>query len=218
MNLEMGVFMDSKTLLKLEYDKIQNQLMGYTYFEGGIRDILESAPSSDIKIVMDRLEETAQAMELLRFAEPVFLGRVKSIDELLAKARIGSILSPLELVDVSLVLAAARLAKKMTDDNGKYAALRYYGRQLQENRLLETKINDAISEDGEIKDSASPVLYTVRRQINTHRSRIREYLSQFIRAEGNQKYLQETLVTERDGRYVVPVKQEYRNEVKGIAH
>lgn len=218
MNLEMGVFMDSKTLLKLEYDKIQNQLMGYTYFEGGIRDILESAPSSDFKIVTDRLEETAQAMELLRFAEPVFLGRVKIIDELLAKARISSILSPLELMDVGFLLTAARLAKKMTDDDGKYAALQFYGRQLQENRILETKINDAISEDGEIKDSASPVLYTIRRQINTYRSRIREYLSQFIRSEANQKYLQENLVTERDGRYVVPVKQEYRNEVKGIAH
>lgn len=209
--------MNPKTFLKLEFDKIQNQLMEYTYFDGGIRDIAEYAPSGDITTVETRLDETAQAMELLRFGEPVFLSRLKIIDDLLAKAKIGSMLYPQELLEVYLLLSAARQARKMIADD-KYTALKYYGSQLVENRTLESKINEAVSEDGEIKDSASPVLYTIRRQINTYRSRIKEYLSQFIRSESNHKYLQETLVTERDGRYVVPVKQEFRNEVKGIVH
>lgn len=209
--------MNEKTLIKLEFDKIRAQLMEYTYFDGGKRAIKESGPSSEYLTVLRRLDETAQAMELLRFGEPSFLSRVKLIDGLLVKAKVSSLLSPQELLEVSFLLAASRLAKKMTDDN-KYEALKIYGSQLIENRDLETKITEAISEEAEIKDGASPVLYTIRRQINTFRSRIKEYLNQFIRSENNQKYLQEALVTERDGRYVVPVKQEFRNEVKGIVH
>lgn len=209
--------MKEKTLTKLEFDKIRAQLLEHTYFDGGKQDISTTAPSSDYQTVQMRLDETEQAMEMIRFGEPIFLSQVKLIDALLAKARINSILSSQELIEVFFLLSASRQAKKMTDDN-KYEALQKYGSQLIANPSLETKIIDSISEDGEIKDSASPVLYTIRRQINTYRSRIKEYLNQFIRSESKQKFLQEALVTERDGRYVVPVKQEYRHEVKGIVH
>ena len=209
--------MNKKTLTKLEFNKIQLQLLEYTYFEGGKHNILEYEPSDNYEIVLSRLNETAEAMELIRYGEPSFLSRVKLIDSLLAKARINSMLAPTDLIEVYFLLMAARLAKKMTDDN-KYKALQKYGGQLEENRSLETKITDAISEDGDVKDSASPALNTIRRQINTSRLRIKEYLNQFIRSEHNQKYLQESLITERDGRYVVPVRQEYRYEVKGILH
>lgn len=209
--------MNKKTLTKLEFNKIQLQLLEYTYFEGGKHNILEYEPSDNYEIVLSRLNETAEAMELIRYGEPSFLSRVKLIDSLLAKARINSMLAPTDLNEVYFLLMAARLAKKMTDDN-KYKALQKYGGQLEENRSLETKITDAISEDGVVKDSASPALNTIRRQINTYRLRIKEYLNQFIRSEHNQKYLQESLITERDGRYVVPVRQEYRYEVKGILH
>ena len=209
--------MNKKTLTKLEFNKIQLQLLEYTYFEGGKHNILEYEPSDNYEIVLSRLNETAEAMELIRYGEPSFLSRVKLIDSLLAKARINSMLAPTDLNEVYFLLMAARLAKKMTDDN-KYKALQKYGGQLEENRSLETKITDAISEDGDVKDSASPALNTIRRQINTSRLRIKEYLNQFIRSEHNQKYLQESLITERDGRYVVPVRQEYRYEVKGILH
>jgi dsDNA-specific endonuclease/ATPase MutS2 len=88
-----------------------------TYFDGGKRAIKESGPSSEYLTVLRRLDETAQAMELLRFGEPSFLSRVKLIDGLLAKAKVSSLLSPQELLEVSFLLAASRLAKKMTDDN-----------------------------------------------------------------------------------------------------
>ncbi|HNX29246.1 MAG TPA: endonuclease MutS2 [Syntrophomonadaceae bacterium] len=209
--------MNEKTQAKLEFDKIKSQLMDYTYFDGGKKEISKFAPSDNYLVVESRLDETSEAMELIRYGEPAFLSRVKLIDELLAKARISSLLAPQELIEIYFLLSASRSAKKMTDDN-KYKALQKYGSQLIENRELEIKIIDAISEDGEVKDSASPVLYTIRRQINTYRLRIKEYLNQFIRSENNQKYLQEALVTERDGRYVVPVRQEHRYDVKGILH
>ncbi len=209
--------MNEKTLEKIEFNKIRSQLLEFTYFDGGKQSILETEPSNDLNTVLSRLNETGEAMELLRYGEPAFLNRVKIIDSLLAKARIGGLLSPQELIEVYFLLVASRLAKNMTDEN-KYKALQNYGSLLSENRPLEKKITDAVSEEGEIKDSASPVLAVIRKQINTYRLRIKEYLNQFIRSEQNQKYLQESLVTERDGRYVVPVRQEYRYEVKGILH
>jgi DNA mismatch repair protein MutS2 len=89
---------------------------------------------------------------------------------------------------------------------------------LTEDRELEQKIERAVGEDGQLRDDASPELKNIRNQINTFRSRIREYLQNFIRSADNQKLLQEALVTERDGRYVVPVKQEHKGVVKGIVH
>ena len=79
-------------------------------------------------------------------------------------------------------------------------------------------LRKAISEEGELRDNASPALKNIRRQINSSRSRIREYLQEFIRSGNNQKLLQDAIVTERGGRYVVPVKQEYRYEVRGVIH
>ena len=89
---------------------------------------------------------------------------------------------------------------------------------LMEERELERRIDEAVGEDGQLKDDASPELRKIRNQINTVRSRTREYLQSFIRSSDNQKILQEALVTERDGRYVVPVKQEHKAMVKGIVH
>ena len=79
-------------------------------------------------------------------------------------------------------------------------------------------IKTVIDEAGEVKDNASLELHSIRSSLNTLRSRIKDYLRDFIRSASNQKYLQENLITERGGRYVVPVKAEYRHEVKGIVH
>ncbi|HPF21767.1 MAG TPA: endonuclease MutS2, partial [Syntrophomonas sp.] len=92
------------------------------------------------------------------------------------------------------------------------------GSGLTENKTLEQMISDAVDEDGTIRDDASSALRSIRKQIETSRLRIKDYLQNFIRSGNNQNLLQDALVTERAGRYVVPVKQEYRNEVKGIVH
>ena len=83
---------------------------------------------------------------------------------------------------------------------------------------LEKHIDRIIDEEGEIRDDATAELKKIRGQIQTLRFRIRDYLQDFIRSGHNQRVLQDAIVTERDGRYVVPVKQEYRQEVRGIVH
>jgi DNA mismatch repair protein MutS2 len=163
------------------------------------------------------LDETGEAMERLRFGEPTFLSGITLVDHLLAKSRMGGILIAPELREIYLLLYASRMAKRYVAKD-KYPLLSELLAGLMEERELERRIDEAVGEDGQLKDDASPELRKIRNQINTVRSRTREYLQSFIRSSDNQKILQEALVTERDGRYVVPVKQEHKAMVKGIVH
>lgn len=209
--------MKPETLNKLEFNKIQQSLIELAYSEGGKRKIGLIQPSSDLQLVQIRLDETEEAMELLRFGEPNFLNGLHPIDKHLKKARVAGMLMPAELLDIYHLLRASRLARKYTA-NPAARILNEMTSALLENRELENKIIDVIDEDGIIRDDASPALKSIRKQIETSRLRIKDYLQNFIRSGNNQALLQDALITERAGRYVVPVKQEYRNEVKGIVH
>lgn len=209
--------MDEKTLNRLEFDKIRNRLSELAFFEGGRKRIHEMRPSMDIERVVASLDETGEAMEALRFSEPGFLSGIKLVNNYLAKAQAGGMLLASELYDIYRILNASRRASKLLGDN-KYRRLKELCSNIQENLLLERELHDAVGEDGQLRDDASAQLRSLRNQINTMRIRIRNYLQEFIRSPENQKKLQDALVTERDGRYVVPVKQEYRHEVKGIIH
>lgn len=209
--------MNSETLRKLEFDKIQERLANLTQFEGGRSRALKMKPSQDIQIIRQRLDETQEGMEFLRFGEPGYFHELKLIDQALAKARISGILNTSDLRDIYLMLLASRLASKSMQ-SAKYRALSQLCSGLTVINDLENQIDRCIGEDGQVRDSASPQLRTIRSQISTLRLRIKEYLQDFIRSGNNQKLLQDSIVTERDGRYVVPVKQEHRHEVRGIVH
>lgn len=209
--------MNKETLKKLEFDKIQQQLADLTLFEGGYRLAVQVEPSQDYQVVCRRLDETEEAMEFLRFGEPGYLAELKLIDQALSKARVSGILNPGELHYIYLLLRAARLAGKSMQ-SGKYKALSRLCSRLTVISGLEKQIERCVGEEGQILDSASPQLRSIRSQISTLRLRIKEYLQDFIRSGNNQKLLQDSIITERDGRYVVPVKQEHRHEVRGIVH
>ncbi|WP_054696539.1 endonuclease MutS2 [Syntrophomonas palmitatica] len=209
--------MDNRVLEKLEFEKIRDLLARLSRFEGGQKRALELVPSTDIDTINRFLNENTEAMECLRFGETTFLDGLKPLDVHLARVKSGGVLSAPELRDINRCLSATRQAGEYIIEK-KYPYLAVYKSQMILIPELERKLRDAISDDGELRDDASPELKSVRRQINTLRLRIREYLQDFIRSANNQKYLQDTLITERDGRYVVPVKQEYRHEVQGIVH
>jgi DNA mismatch repair protein MutS2 len=206
-----------ETLKKLEFDKIQERLANLTQFEGGRSRAFKMKPSQDIKIIKQRLDETQEAMEFLRFGEPGYFNELKLIDQALAKARIRGTLTTSDLYDIYLALRAARLAGKSMQ-SAKTPALSQLCSGLTVITELENEIDRCIGEDGQVRDSASAQLRGIRSQITTLRLRIKEYLQDFIRSGNNQKLLQDSIVTERDGRYVVPVKQEHRHQVRGIVH
>lgn len=208
--------MDIKTLKKLEFDKIQTALGKLTYFAGGLKHVENMMPSYDLQVVQKRLDETAEAMEFLRYGEPPFFNNLKLVDAQVKKAKIQGILSAHELLDIYHLLKGSRLAKKGITE--KYSQLFLLTVTIEDNSPLENNIIKMVGEDGSIRDDATPELRNIRNQINTYKNRIREYLQNFVRSEHNQKLLQDALITERDGRYVIPVKQEFRHEVKGIIH
>ncbi|HZK42693.1 MAG TPA: endonuclease MutS2 [Syntrophomonadaceae bacterium] len=209
--------MDKKTLKKLEFDIIQTRLSELTYFEGGFNHVMEMVPLSDYELVLKRLDETEEAMEFLRYEEPTFFSNLNLIYSQVKKARVRGILNAHELLDIYYILKASRIAKKSIDPD-KYKQLGLISFIIEDNYGLQNMISKAITEDGEVRDDATPQLRSIRSQINTYKNRIREYLQSFIRSEHNQKKLQDVLITERDGRYVIPVKQEYRYDIRGIIH
>ncbi len=209
--------MDEKTLNKLEYDKIRGQLATLCGFEGGRTRALNLKPINDVKRLEEMMDENEEAMEALRFQEPGFLSELKIVDHYLSKSRAGGVLLPTELREVYHLARASGLAiKYLTPPSRPHLA--DMSIDIFPLQALEKSIARAISEDGDVLDDATEELRQIRRQISTLRSRIRDYLQDFIRSTSNQKFLQDALVTERDGRYVVPVKQEYRSDVKGIVH
>lgn len=209
--------MDKEVLNKLEFDKVLRMLAERTHFEGGEGLAWELRPFFDKDLVVQKLNETEEAMELLRFNEPSFLNSLKLLDSPLNKARVGGILTPPELLDIHHLLRASRLALKYTSVSAA-RILKDITEGITENKLLEKQLQDVLDEDGQLRNDASAELKNLRRQIETLRLRIKNYLQDFIRSSNNQTILQDVIVTERAGRYVVPVKQEHRHEVKGIVH
>ncbi len=211
------MMIDKATLEKLEFNKIQQQLAARAYSEGGRIRALDLKPLDSLAEVNEALNLTEEAMEIIRYGEPAFLQLVTPVQNHLGKAGIGGVLAGPDLLEVYYLARAVRLAIRYTS-NSKAVRLKEITARMRSFPELEKQIQGAIDEEGIIRDDATPELKSIRRQIDTGRQRIKEYLQNFIRSSHNQALLQDALITERSGRYVVPVKQEYRNEVKGIVH
>lgn len=188
-----------------------------TRSEGGRSRASTLEPCPEIDVVIARLDETEEALGLLHFQEPSFLNEVPDIRSHLAKVGAGGMIYPSEILEVLQVLQASRRAQSFLSP-GEGPRVKWIKTGLTENSGLERAVKAVVEETGEIKDSASPELQAIRSRQNIMRSRIKDYLRDFIKSTQNQKYLQDALVTERGGRYVVPVKIEYRHEIKGIVH
>ncbi|MCR4399741.1 MAG: endonuclease MutS2 [Syntrophomonadaceae bacterium] len=209
--------MDHESLRRLEFDKVREMLAMQARSAGGAERARRLVPSSIRPQVEAWLAQTAEAVELLRVRDTGFLGQVHDVGPSLRVAAAGGVLGPEALRDVGQVLRACRLARECTREE-RYAQLRAVVASLPCLPELEQEISQAIDEGGWVKDEASPELRAVRRRISAARARLKDSLREFVRSPAHQKYLQDAIVTERGGRYVVPVKQECRAEVPGIIH
>ncbi len=162
-------------------------------------------------------EETEDASKLIGLqGSPAFSG-VKDISNSLERAEKGGFLNPVELLAVGALLRAARLTKAYREERrDQQTSLDGYFTMLTGNKFLEDKIENAIVSEEEISDHASSELYQLRRQIRAASSKIRDVLAKIT--SGNSKALQDNIVTQRNGRFVVPVKAEYRSTFPGMVH
>ena len=214
--------MNSKTdrhLAALEFDKILLRLADYTSCPDARELALSLRPEHNPALAQALLRQTEDAHMLLgRFGGPSFSG-LKNVNNAAARAAAGSVLSMKELLDVAGVLRAVRSLTQWRSTNaGVESVLDPLFGALSPNKFLENEITSAILSEEEISDSASPELYEIRRKIRVQESKVRDQLDKMTHSAHYSKFMQENIITQRNGRYVVPVKAEYRGEVQGLVH
>ena len=177
------------------------------------------APESNLDLAQALIRQTLDAHTLMaRFGGPSF-GGLKNVNNSLSRANAGGVLTMRELLDIAEVLRSLRgLCEWRSKNSGVETCLDSYFDMITPNKYLEDKINSAIISEDELSDNASPALYDIRRKIRAASSRVREQLDKMVRSGYYQKFLREAIVTQRNGRYVVPVKIEHRAEIKGLVH
>ncbi|WP_027717707.1 endonuclease MutS2 [Desulfovirgula thermocuniculi] len=211
--------MDVRNLQRLEFDKVCEQLAGFASSELGREKALALRPATDAGVIRIWQSQTSQGREILR-REPEFSwGGWKDVRPALQRARRGAMLDPLELFEIGQALAAFRRVREFFQKRqGRYPLLEKIAFNIGDFHELEKKISRTVLPGGEIADDASPALYQIRRKLERARQQVRERLEGIIRSPHYQRYLQEAIVTVREGRYVVPVKQEFRHQVPGLVH
>lgn len=203
----------------LELDKILEKLAAQTSLDDARNAALELEPSCDLKKAQLLLNQTDDALMLsAKFGAPSFGGAVNCASSL-RRAQAGGCLSTTELLRIAHTLRIIRTVKEWRARSGSAeSSLDIFFSGLVSNKYLEEKITSAIISEDEISDKASPALSDIRRKIRTASSKAREALDKIIHSSAYIKYLQEAIVTQRDGRYVVPVRAECRNNVPGLVH
>ena len=165
------------------------------------------------------INQTSAAHQLMaRYGSPSF-GAIKNVHSALSRAAAGGMLSFRELLDIAEVLRVIRSVSEWRFNNpGSDSCLDIYFSSLLPNRALEDEITMSIISEEEVADHASPALADIRRKIRNRAQSIREKLDGILRSSHYQKALQEPIVTQRGGRFVIPVKAEHRSEVPGLVH
>jgi len=213
------VLLDYKMLRRLEFDKVIGMLVDCAGSMLGKEIASRLTPSTDLETVNHRQEETKEAKEILRFYPDLPLGGIRDIRGVLRKVEIGGVLEPDELLEVAdTVLASRRLKTFLTESKGTFPILQDLAASLGSYREIEDQVARCIMGGGEVADHASDKLASLRTQIKTNQNRVKERLDHILRSPEYQKMLQETIITVRGDRYVVPVKHEYRSQFGGIVH
>jgi DNA mismatch repair protein MutS2 len=214
---------NNKAIETLEFHKIRQQLTTFASSSLG-RELAEKlTPSTDFTEIVRLQEETDEAAKVLRLKGHVPLGGVFNILPHVKRAEIGSMLHPDEFVEIASTIRASRilktfLAELVEEEDVSLPILQEYGENLNPPTELYRIITSAISENGDVLDSASEKLRSLRTQIRSLEGRVREKLENIIRSSSAQKMLSDAIITIRNDRFVIPVKQEYRSHFGGMVH
>ena len=207
-----------KSMRTLELPRVLELLSEQAVTEEGKEKALALRPLTDVDDVRRRLAETTAAVGMVTLrGTPSFSG-VKPVSASLQRADMGGALNTRELLDIAAVLRAARSAREYaTGEGAAKTCIDHLFASLTANRFLEEKITGSIVGEDEIADSASPELASIRRHIRATSSKVRDILQKLI-SSNQSRYLQESIITMRSDRYVVPVKSEHKNEIPGLVH
>ena len=208
-----------KSIQTLELPRVLERLAEQAVTEEGKERCRALRPMTDPDDVERALAETTAAVNMTALrGSPSFSG-VRPVRASLQRADMGGALNTRELLDIAAVLRSARSAKEYGEGEGDRSktCIDHLFRSLTANRFLEEKITGSILGEDEIADAASPELAAIRRHIRSTASKVRDILNKLI-SSNQARYLQEAIITQRNDRFVVPVKSEHKNDVPGLVH
>ena len=216
--------MNEKSLKILEFHKIINQLTEYAASQPGKAMCQNLAPSSDYEEILTWQAQTTDAVSRVRMKGTISFSGVKDIGDSLKRLEIGSSLNIIELLSISSLLTVAARARSYgrhepQEDDGaseEFDSLEPMFRALEPLTPLNNEIKRCILSEDEVADDASPGLAHVRRSMKITSDRIHTQLNSMLNS--NRSYLQDAVITMRNGRYCLPVKAEYKNQVPGMVH
>ncbi|RAZ68620.1 endonuclease MutS2 [Planococcus maitriensis] len=212
-----------RALRTLEFYKIREEVAAFCTSSLG-KDLVKGLlPSTEIAEVNRLLEEMDEAAQLLRIKNNVPMGGISDIRPHAKRAQIGGSLSPVELMEVSSTIRASRILRHFLEgiDAEEDIDIPHFMEKKESMPILtqlEHDINACIDDNGTVVDSASPELRSIRQSLRAQESRVREKLESLIRGRNASKMLSDSIVTIRNDRFVIPVKQEYRSHYGGIVH
>lgn len=213
---------ERRVLRVLEFNKIKEQLAEHVSSSLGRDKAERLLPSADFEEVVRLQEETDEAANVLRMKGNIPLGGIFDIRAHVKRAVIGGMLSPYELMQVASTVHASRQMKRfiedLTEQEIDIPILVEFSQQIIVLAELEESIKMAIDDNGEVLDGASDMLRSLRQQLRSKEARVREKLESMIRSSNASKMLSDALITIRNDRFVLPVKQEYRSHYGGMIH
>ncbi len=211
--------MNEKNLKVLEYFKILERLKEFAVSDMGKERAMELRPVNEEREVRLLQAQTEEAMSVIAYAGGNPMSSFTDVREYLRLSTIGATLSMKALLSVADALRACRAVRRtLVTDCEDTPNLNELGSRIATNRMLEEDILNAIISEEEMADRASPELYDIRRHVRTLNDKVRDRLNSYIRSSSMQKYLMDSIITMRNGRYVIPVRAEHRQQVPGLVH
>ena len=211
--------MDDKSLEMLEFPKVREILASYTSFSASKQLALSLQPSANPTFISQLLTQSAEARQLLSAQSEFSIRGALDVREAAKAAARGKILEPQNLVEIQITLAAARYMRNSLKKQAKeLPELWSIAEHIIELPHLESEINRCITPTAEIIDSASARLSELRRQLKESKQQLTDRLEAIMRSPRGRRFIQEAFISEREGRYVIPVKADSRKEIRGIVH
>ena len=211
--------MNAKSAQTLELNKILDQLARFTSFSVGADVVRELLPTSNLEQARDWQAETAEARKLLEIKTEISMGGARDVRAPVMQATRGIVLEPQTLLDIRGTLRrATNLRRQITRLTGQFPRLSDIADRLEECTSLQGEISAVLDDNGSILDSASPRLAVIRRDLRISFDKLQSRLNSLISNPNNLRFLQEVLITQRNGRYVIPLRAEFKGRIPGIVH
>ncbi|BAK15672.1 mismatch repair ATPase [Solibacillus silvestris StLB046] len=214
---------EQRALKILEFHKVREQVAAFCTNSIGKQAIEELVPETDYDTVVELLEEMDEGLAILRVKGNVPLGGIFDVRPHARRSQIGGMLSPMELMEIASTIRASRILRNFIEDIESENTIEiphFIERKEQMPVLtaLQHEINDCIDDNGTVLDSASPALRSIRQSLRSEESKVRQKLESLTRGANATKMLSDAIITIRNDRFVIPVKQEYRSHYGGIVH